>query len=53
MRLSVCLSVCQCVVKLCLNRYSSYSFFPVLTKLGTRDLHYNTQKTVEHINSKF
>ena len=32
-----------------INRYSSYSFCPILTKLGTRDLCANAQKTVEQI----
>jgi len=32
---SVCLSVCHQTVS---NRYCSYSFYLILTKLGTRDL---------------
>ena len=32
-----------------LNRYSSYSFSLIFTKLGTRDLCANTQNIVEHI----
>jgi len=31
------------------NRYSSYSFCPILTKLDTHDLHANTEKSVEQI----
>ena len=55
--------LCVCVVKLFqiatqykkyntnkfLNFYSSYSFSPILAKLGTRDLCPNVHKTVEQI----
>ena len=43
--LSVCLSVCQTFS----NRYFSYSFCPILMKLGTHNLCANTEKTLDQI----
>jgi len=38
------LSVCVCVIKLFSDRYSSYSFSLILTKVGTHDLRASMQK---------
>ena len=43
------LSVCVDGIKLFSNRYSSYSFSLIITKIGTHDLCANAQKTVERI----
>jgi len=43
---SVCLSVCLCVVKRFSDRHS-YNFSLILTKLGTHNLCGNTQKTMD------
>jgi len=37
------------IVKLFSNRYSSYSFSPIVMKVGTRHLCANTKETVEQI----
>jgi len=39
----------MCDVKLFSNRYSSYSFYPILTKLGTHVLCAYAEITVEQI----
>ena len=44
--MSRCLSVAFVNLYLS-NRYSSYSYSPILSKRGIRDLRANTQKTVE------
>ena len=45
--MSRCLSVAFVNLYLS-NRYSSYSYSPILLKRGIRDLRANTQKTVEN-----